>query len=131
MKEQRIQLLIALVGLALASFMLHYKVHPPSQFLSHFWASFFSGVDIIVVTILFLSRSTAVWALLVNSFLNFLGIIMMTDVSIVSSLEGWIKVSFFQQPFEWLLESTFPDILIVIADFAIGLALYRSTISGK
>jgi hypothetical protein len=129
MKAQRIQLLIALVGLAVASFCLHYRLHPPSQFLSHFWASFFSGTDVILVTALFLSRSTVVWGLLLNSFLDFLGIIMMTDLSVVSSMEGWIKESFFQQPMAWLLQSTFPDILVVVADFAIGLALYRITLA--
>ncbi|MBI5252665.1 MAG: hypothetical protein HY912_24480, partial [Desulfomonile tiedjei] len=127
MKEQRIQLLVALVGLAAASFIFHYKMHPPEQFLSHFWASLFSAMDVILVTILFLSRSTAIWGLLLNSFLSFLGIIMMTDLAIVSSLEGWIKVSLFRQPIAWLMESTFPDILIVIADFTIGLTLYRIT----
>ena len=129
MKAQRVQLWIALVGLALGAFMLHYKVHPPLANLTHFWASLFPGIDLVVVSILFLFRSTVVWALLLNTFIAYLGIIMMTDLTIVSTLEGWIKVSPKGEPFAWLLETMLPDILILIADLFVGMALYKITVS--
>lgn len=129
MKAQRAQLWIALVGLAVGAFMLHYRIHPPQANLTNFWSCLFPGVDLVIVSILFLFRSTVVWALLLNSFIAYLGIIMMTDLTIFSTVEGWIKVSPMEQPFAWLLESMFPDILIVIADLFVGMALYKITVS--
>jgi hypothetical protein len=131
MKEQKIQLLIALVGFAIGAFMLHYKIHPPQGHLTNFWASFFSGIDLVVVTALFLRKSTAVWGLLLNSFLAFIGIIMMTDLSIVSVHSGWITGAFFQAPFKWLLQTMIPDIAILVSDFMVGLVLYKITITMK
>lgn len=129
MKGQRIQLWVALVCLAIGAFILHYKLHPPTENLTHFWASFFCGIDLVLVSILFLYKGMAVWALLLNSFIAFLGIIMMTDLTIVSTYAGWIKVSPVQQPWAWLLESMFPDIIILVADFMVGLVLFQVTMA--
>lgn len=124
MNAQRTQLWFALVCLALGASMLHYRVHPP-QDLTHVWATAFCLVDLILVSILFCFKSTAVWALLLNGFIAFLGIILMSDLSIVATYAGSIKVSPREAPFQWLLQTTFPDIAILVADFLVGLALYR------
>ncbi len=129
MNEQRIQLWLALVGLAIGAVMLHYRIHPPQGHLTNFWATFFSCLDLFVVSALFLRKSTAVWALLLNSFLAFVGIIMMTDLTIVSAYSGWIKVTFLNNPFQWLVESMIPDIAVLVADFLVGLVLYKLTIT--
>jgi hypothetical protein len=125
MKEQRTQLWFALLGLAIGATMLHYRLHPPRHSLTHFWATLFCCLDLVLVSILFLYKSTAVWGLLLNSFLAFLGIIMMSDLTIVSTYAGWIKASPGDQPFQWVLQSMLPDIIILVADFLVGLALYR------
>ncbi len=124
MNTQRIQLWVALVGLAIGAFMLHYRIHPPQENLTHFWASLFCAIDLVLVSILFLFRNTVLWALLLNSFIAFLGIIMMTDLTIVSTLEGMIKVSPKEQPLAWLVQSMFPDITILVADLLVGMVLY-------
>jgi len=129
MKAQRVQLWIALVGLAFGAFMLHYRIHPPQDSLTNFWASVFPGIDLIVVSILFLFRRTAIWALLLNSFLAYIGIILMSDLTITSTLKGAIQVSPWEQPFGWLLQTMLPDILILIADLFVGMALYKITVS--
>lgn len=128
MTEQRWPLWIALVGLGLGGFMLHYRIHPPNN-LTDFWPSFFGGIDVVLVSILFLIRSTAVWALLLNSFMAFLGIIMMTDFAIFATYQGLIKASPVSQPLAWLLQTTFPDDCILFADFMVGLALYKATMT--
>jgi hypothetical protein len=61
--------------------MLHYRVHPPTD-LTHLWPNLFSVSDLILVSALFLFRDTALLGLLFNSFLAFLGIIMMADFSL-------------------------------------------------
>jgi hypothetical protein len=131
MKTQRLQLWVALVCLAIGAFMLHYRLHPPQASLTQFWASLFCAMDVVVVSILFLFRSTAVWALLLNSFIAFLGIIMMTDLTIVSTVEGWIKVSPKEQPLAWLIQSMLPDIAILVADFLLGIVLYKVIITTR
>jgi hypothetical protein len=130
MNEQRTQLWVALVALAVGGFLLHYRLHPPSEGLTDFWASFFCAIDVIVVSALFLSKTTAVWALLLNSFLAFVGIIMMTDLTIVWTYNGGIKASPLHEPTAWLLHSMLPDIAILVADFMTGLVLYKVTIGG-
>ncbi|MGB6067432.1 MAG: hypothetical protein WBG50_21720 [Desulfomonilaceae bacterium] len=127
MPEQRWQLWVALIGLSLGGFMLHFRIHPPKT-LTYFWPSLFSGVHVVVVSLLFLSRRTAVWGLLLNSFLAFIGIIMMTDFTIFSTLAGSYKASPSTGPLSWLLESMFPDNCVLFADFLVGLALYRAVI---
>ncbi len=128
MTAQRWQLWIALIGLALGAFMLHYRIHPPAA-ITYFWPSLFAGIDVVLVSLLFLFRSTAVWGLLLNSFLAFIGIIMMTDFTIFSALAGSYKVSFADQPMGWLLQTMFPDNCVLVADFMVGLALYKVIMS--
>ena len=129
MKELRIQLWVALVVLALGALALHYRLHPPQENLTDFWATLFCSIDLVLVSVLFLSKKTAVWALLLNSFIAFLGIIMMTDLTIVSTYHGWIKANPLHAPFSWFVQSMFPDIAILVADLMAGLALYKATMS--
>ena len=126
MNEQRVQLWVALVGLATGASMLHYRLHPPQESLTDFWATLFCLTDLVLVSVLFLFKSTAVWAVLLNGFLAFLGIIMMSDLTIASTIAGSIKVGPLQNPFSWLIQSMFPDIAILFADFLVGLALYKA-----
>jgi hypothetical protein len=128
MTAQRWQLWIALIGLSIGAFMLHYKIHPPDS-LTHFWPSLFAGMDVVFVSLFFLFRSTVVWGLLLNSFLAFIGILMMTDFTIFSTFAGAYKASPTQQPLAWLLESMFPDNCVLFADLMVGLALYKVTMS--
>ncbi len=41
MKELRIQLWVALVVLAFGALALHYRLHPPQENLTDFWATCF------------------------------------------------------------------------------------------
>jgi hypothetical protein len=126
MKEQRIHLWVALVALALGALALHYRIHPPQKGLTYFWATLFCATDLVLVSALFLSKKTAVWALLLNSFIAFAGIIMMTDLTIVSTMTGGIKASPFREPVLWFIQSLLPDVSIAVADFMTGLALYKA-----
>jgi hypothetical protein len=110
--------------------MLHYRVHPPDE-LTDLWPNLFSALDLVLVSALFLSRRTALMGLLLNSFLVFLGIILMADYSLSATLAGKVKVMPGADIFGWLLLTTFPDILIALADFLVGLALYRAILAEK
>ena len=124
MKSLRPQLWVALVALALGGTLLHLRIHPPVE-LTYLWPTLFSLLALVVVSLLFLFRSTAVLGVILNSFLAFLGIIMMADFSISATLAGKVAVSPGANFFGWLLLTTFPDIAILVADLMVGLALYR------
>jgi hypothetical protein len=126
MNAQRRILWVALLGLAVGATMLHVRVHPPTKGLTYFWATLFSGLDLVGVSLLFLSRRSAVWGLLLNSFLAFLGIVMMSDFTLAATLAGKIKIMPNVDFLGWLFQTTLPDITILVADFLVGLALYRA-----
>jgi hypothetical protein len=130
MTTQCRQLWVALVALAVGAIMLHFRIHPPDE-LTDLWPNLFSVLDLILVSALFLFRGTALVGLLLNSFMAFLGIIMMADFSLNATLAGQINVMPGQNFFGWLLLTTFPDIMILLADFFIGLALYRAILAEK
>jgi hypothetical protein len=69
--------------------------------------------------------------LLINSFLAFFGMIMMADYSLSATLAGQVKVMPGANFLGWLLLTTFPDIMIALADFLTGLALYRAIMAEK
>jgi hypothetical protein len=131
MKSQRYQLWVALVALAVGATMLHWRIHPPGDELTDLWPNLFSVIDLVLVSVLFLFRSTALVGLLLNSFLAFFGIIMMGDMSLSATLAGHMKVMPSQNFFGWFLLTTFPDIMVALADFFVGLALYRSILADK
>ena len=130
MTTQRTTLWAALVSLAVGAAMLHFRVHPPKD-LTYLWPNLFSLIDLVLVSALFLFRRTALLGLLLNSFLAFLGIIMMADFSLAATLAGQVKVMPGQNFIGWLLLTTFPDIMIALADFLTGLALYRAILAEK
>ena len=88
-------------------------------------------IDLVLVSALFRFRSTALLGLLLNSFLAFFGIIMMADFSLSATLTGQMKVMPGTSFFGWLLLTTFPDIMIAVADFLTGQALYRAILTEK
>ena len=54
----------------------------PRDELTYLWPTLLSLVDLVLVSALFRFRGTALLGLLLNSFLAFLGIIMMADYSL-------------------------------------------------
>jgi hypothetical protein len=126
----RRQLWMALVALALGATMLHFRIHPPED-LTNLWPNLFALIDLVLVSALFLFRGAALAGLLLNSFLAFLGIIMMADYSLSATLAGQVKVMPGQDFFGWLLQTTFPYMMILLADFLLGLALYRAVLAIK
>jgi len=129
MKGPRLILWVALVCLALGAAMLHGRIHPPSGGLTYLWPNLFSWLDVVLVSLLFLFRGTALVGLLLNSFLAYVGIIMMADFSLSATLAGQMKVMPQVSFFGWLLQTTLPDIAVLFADFLVGQALYKVIIS--
>jgi hypothetical protein len=124
MKTPRHLLWVALVALGLGATLLHLRIHPPES-LTYLWPNLLSWTHLVVVSLLFLSRRTALLGVILNSFLAYLGIIMMADYSISATLAGQVKVIPGVSFFGWLLQTTFADIAILVGGLMVGLALYQ------
>ncbi|MEW6003452.1 MAG: hypothetical protein AB1638_12515 [Nitrospirota bacterium] len=122
-------LLIALILIALSGLMLHFRIHNfivadkvnPGVYIfdsTRFLSFIFPAVDVIIVTLLFTSRKTAVYGYLLNGFLVIYGTVFMTHFSIAELTAKSVPMK------EWLLKSTLADTGIAWADFFIGKALY-------
>lgn len=125
----RRNLLIILVLLGVAGLMLHFrihnfmvvdKLHPGILTFSRtlFLASIFPLTDVVAVTILFMSRRTAVYGFLLNGLIVIYGTIFMAHFSIAASIAAHAP------PADWIIKSLLPDIGIAWADFFAGKALY-------
>jgi hypothetical protein len=122
-------LLFALFLLALGGFLLHYRIHPfwvadkldPGTFHfkgNFFLANLFPFIDVVLVTILFLSRKTVMYGYLLNGLIVIYGTIFMAHFSIAGFMAQGIP------PSQWIMKSLLPDIIIAWADFFVGKALY-------
>lgn len=128
-------LFTALVLLAVAGLALHYRIHNfmtpdklnPGNFMfdgTKFLSFIFPMIDVVVVTLLFASRKTAVYGYLLNGLLVIYGTVFMAHFSIAEISAKSIP------PGAWFLKSTLPDIGIAWVDFFVGKALYDVTIRG-
>jgi hypothetical protein len=123
-------LLTALVLMAAGAVYLHLRIHPflvpdkdnPGQTLfaaSFLMAGIFPLLDLVLVSLLFASRRTAVYGYVLNGMIVIFGTVLMTHFSMVKLGAGP------PQPLYLLLfNSTLPDILLAWADFLVGATLY-------
>ena len=119
MKTPRHLLWVALVALGLGATMLHLQLRP-SDSLTYLWPNLLSLTHLVVVSLLFLARRTALLGVILNSFLAYLGIIMMADYSVSATLAGQVKVMPGVSFFGWLLQATFADIAILVGGLLVG-----------
>lgn len=129
-------LIFSLFLLALGGLFLHYRIHPfiitdkTDPFIktfsfTKFLAFILPFIDVVLVTILFLSKKTVAYAYLLNGLIVIYGSILMMHFSLAEMLAKDIPSS------DFLIKSTFPDIAINWADFFIGKAVYDITINDK
>lgn len=123
-------LFFALILFSVSGLMLHYRVHNfivedklrPGLFsfsATNFLAFVFPLLDVIVVTLLFTSRKTAVYGYLLNGIIVIYGTVFMAHFSMAQFAAQSTP------PREWVLRSTLPDIGIAWGDFFVGYALYE------
>jgi hypothetical protein len=128
-------LLSALFFLAVSGLMLHYRIHNfmvpdmahPGSFQfdrTRFLSFIIPLIDVLFVTLLFMSRKTVVYGYLLNGLIVIYGTVFMAHYSIAEIYAKSLPSSV------WLLKSTLPDIGIAWADFFVGKALYDLTMKG-
>jgi hypothetical protein len=79
----------------------------------------FPLLDVVLVTILFMSKQTAVYGYLLNGLIVIYGTVFMAHFSITDLIVHAVP------PDQWVLKSTLPDIGIAWADFFAGKALFN------
>ncbi len=106
--------------------MVHDKIDPRVVHFdgTKFLSFIFPLADVVIVTLLFMNRSTAVYAYLLNGLIVIYGTVFMAYSSIAEIAAKSIPMN------EWLLKSTLPDITIAWADFFTGRALYELHLRG-
>ena len=114
-RGQRSALLCALVALSLGGWLLHSRIHPLKAGLVMVIPLSAASTDVVLVTLLFLSRSTAKLAYLLNGLLAIYGITTMTHFGLaqganVGALPG--------------LATTLPVSVVLFGDFLVGKALF-------
>jgi hypothetical protein len=128
-------LLLVLFILAVSGLLLHYRIHSfmvpdpqnPGGLIfdgTRFLSFIFPAMDVVLVTLLFTSRRTAVYGYLLNGIIVIYGTVLMAHFSIAEITAKSIPTG------AWLLKSTLPDIGIAWADFFAGKALYDVTMRG-
>ena len=135
MQNTRKILLISLFLIAVSGLMLHYRIHnfmvvdAQSPGFRRFDGTMFLSfllplIDVVVVTLLFVYRKTAVFGYLLNGLIVIYGTVLMTHFSIAELTSKAAPAA------DWFLKSTLPDIGICWGDFFIGKALYDLDLSG-
>ena len=130
-RDSRRLLLGALFLMALGALMLHLRIHPflapdkanPGTLFfrpSFVAASLFPLLDVVLVTLLFSFRRTAVYGHLLNGLIVIYGTILMAHFSIAVLAPQSLPL------LQSIMKSTLPDIALAWADFLVGAALYRS-----
>lgn len=128
-------LLAALFLIALSGLMLHWRIHNfmvPDKLhpgvsvfdSTRFFSFIFPLTDVVVVTILFMSKKTAVYGYLLNGLIVIYGTVFMAHFSIAEMIAKSLP------PGSLLIKSTLPDIMISWVDFLIGKALYDLHLKG-
>ncbi|MFB3881265.1 MAG: hypothetical protein ACE149_08370 [Armatimonadota bacterium] len=114
-RGQRSALLGALVALSVSGWFIHHRIHPleagPTMMIPLAAAS----ADVVVVTLLFLSRATARLAYLLNGMFAIYGITTMSHFALAQGAEA--------APLHGLA-MTLPVSVTLFADFLVGKALF-------
>ena len=126
---KRIILLIVLFLMALVGLIVHYTIHP-FMMADHFSGTFFLAnifpfVDAVLVTVLFLSRKTAIYGYLLNGLIVIFGTIFMAHFNIAGFIANPIP------PSQWIMNSMLFSIGITWVDFFVGKALYHVYLGKK
>ncbi len=127
---KNIVLIVSLILLAFLGFIRHYEIHPflilnnnegKYQFdFTNFLATLLSFFDLILVSLLFCFRKTAVYAYVFNGIIVIYGTVLMIHYSVAQIDISTIAI------LEIIEYSTLPYIALAWLDFFLGRALFNA-----
>lgn len=116
-------MLASLVVMALGGFLLHIRIHPFTQNIS-FIVNFIAGIiSVVIIPLLFLSKSTLHYGYILNGFIAIIGTITMAHFSL-EHLPAPLTIQ------NIILKTTLADIFILWGKFLIGKVLFDLEIFG-
>ena len=114
-RGQRSTLLWALLALSLGGWLLHDRIHPLKTAPVMVIPLIAASVDVVVVTLLFLSRTTAKLGYLLNGLFVIYGITIMTDFGLARGGDmGLVRA----------LTAMSGDCVVLFGDFMVGKVLF-------
>ena len=116
-KNIQILLITGLIFISLGGWLLHLRIHPPSEEGINLIPFIIGILSIIIVPLLFSFRKTVQFAYVLNGFAVIIGTITMTHFAL-AHLQGAISLETIT------LHTVFPDIVILFTKFFIGKALF-------
>ena len=116
-------LLIALWTLSLGGFLLHSRIHPVANNFSNLVPLISACFSLIIIPLFFFFQKTIAYAYVLNGFSVIVGTMVMSHFS----LSHWPNPLSART---LLLNTTFPDIVILWGKFFLGKALFDLEISG-
>ena len=114
----RLTLILAIFFLALGGWLLHLRIHPIAKGAEYYIPAVAGFISVIIISILFIFRSTTPFAYLLNGMTVIIGTITMAHFSIKNPPQVWTLQTI-------LLGTCLPDILMLWGKFAIGKALFE------
>ncbi|MCX5781711.1 MAG: hypothetical protein NT145_03265 [Elusimicrobia bacterium] len=113
----RYLLITGLFFISLGGWLLHLRIHPPAEAISYILPFVLGIISIVIIPFMFLFRNLVQYAYVVNGFFVIIGIITMAHFS-YANMRGPISLE------GLFLNTTFPDIAILLTKFFIGKALF-------
>ena len=111
-------LIVGLIAASLGGWLLHLRIHPPSEDSTHLIPFFAGIIGIIIVPILFLYKKTIPYAYIINGFLVIIGTITMAHFSLLNIADHITFSTIF-------VGTLLADIALLFTNFFIGKALFE------
>jgi len=108
----------ALIFLSLGGWLLHLRIHPPSESLFDWTPAVFGAISTFVLPVLFNYRATVKWAFVLNVAAVVVGTLTMAFFS-ATHWQGPVTLK------TLLLNSTVPDILVLFAKVPLSCQILR------
>ncbi len=119
----KLTLLTGLVAISLGGFLLHARIHPPSQNTSNLIPLISGILSVIVVPLLFAGKKTISYGYTLNGFQVIIGSIAMAHFAAAH----WPQPATVEAV---VLKTTLPDIVVLWTKFFIGKAIFDLELFG-
>jgi hypothetical protein len=115
----RVLLVLGLIFVSLGGWMLHVRIHPPTDLARNFIPFITGIIGIIIVPAMFFPKKTRAYAYVINGMMVIIGTITMAHFSLARLAENPVTLEAI------FLGTILCDIFILFTNFFIGKALFE------
>lgn len=117
-KYIKIVLVCGLTVISIGGWLLHYRVHPPSEEAANYLPFLIGIISIVIIPVMFLYRKTMAYAYVINSMIVIIGTITMAHFSLTHLIKPVTLYTI-------IFNTTLSDIAILWTKFALGRAIFE------